>query len=117
MSVSSMLKRTCLLLGMVLGLCATSLGVAAAQSEAPATGVKQITTQFSGSVSPAGAVLDNKTGKIIGEIDRGGVVYNNQGSAVGSVDDNGTVRNKAGVVVAQVAKTNKLAGVAFLLEK
>ncbi|MCX5614087.1 hypothetical protein [Bombella saccharophila] len=112
-----MLKRTCLLSGMALGLCAASLGVAASQPEADSAGVKQITTQFSGSVSPAGAVLDNKTGKIIGEIDRGGVVYNNQGSAVGSVDDNGLVRNKAGTPVAQVAKTNKLAGVAFLLEQ
>ncbi|MCX8666382.1 hypothetical protein J3T99_01905 [Acetobacteraceae bacterium B3987] len=116
MSLSSIVARTLLLGGMIFGICSSSVGFATAHGVAASKGeLKQLTTPFSGSVSPAGAVENNKTGKIIGEIDRTGVVYDNTGTVVGSIDAKGIVRNAKGVAVAQVAQGNRLAGVAFLL--
>lgn len=116
MSLSSRLARMFLLGGMAIGACTSSIGFAASgNTTAQQGGLKQITAPFSGSVSPAGAVEDNSTGKIIGEVDRTGVVYDNTGTVVGSIDSKGTVRNARGVAVAQVAQNNRLAGIAFLL--
>ncbi|WP_182080977.1 hypothetical protein [Bombella favorum] len=116
MSLTSTMARALLLSGVVLGICSSSIGFAAAHGAAASKGeLKQLTTPFSGSVSPAGAVENNKTGKIIGEIDRAGVVYDNTGTIVGSIDAKGVVHNAKGVAVAQVAQSNRLAGVAFLL--
>lgn len=115
MSFSSSLARMFLLGGMLVGVCSASAGFASAQDAVPQAGLKKITTPFSGSVSPAGAVENNQTGKIIGEVDRTGVVYDNTGTVVGSIDAKGIVRNAKGVPVAQVAQNNRLAGVAFLL--
>ena len=116
MFLSSRLARMFLLSGMILGACSASVGLATAQdAPAPQAGLKKITAPFAGSVSPAGAVENNQTGKIIGEVDRTGVVYDNTGTVVGSIDAKGIVRDAKGVPVAQVALNNRLAGVAFLL--
>lgn len=113
MSLSSTMARIFLLGGLIVG--GGSIACAAAQGVAPQAGLKKITATFSGSVSPAGAIENNKTGKIIGEIDRTGVVYNNTGTIVGSIDAKGIVHDAKGVPVAQVDLNNRLAGVAFLL--
>ncbi len=116
MTLCSDWKRVFFLFGITAGLC-SSLGGQIAYAAGPVPELPQITESFSGSVSPSGAVEDNQTETIIGEITRDGLVYNGKGEVVGSIDSKGIVKDSKGKAIATVALKNRLAAVAFLLRR